>query len=263
MLRFIMEIVKNYDLGVQTDLALPLFLGQEMVPAKDYVAVANNLIKDVTVTQGNKLSTGILGTKYLMLVLSELGRTDLAVMLSQTPGYPGWTWEFDNQTYEVPATTLWELWDAPLEGPGMNSRNHIMFGSWSDWAFKYLAGIQQPNYGIGYSYLVFSPPGFNIGVNNVDAKISWQIGDVRSNWNIGKTSAVVNVTLPVNIEGEVQIITSLPASQVVITETEGIVWKNGMFVPGVKGVKSGTVISSHAIVLYLDSGRYSFVQSLS
>ena len=32
-----------------------------------------------------------------------------------------------------PATTLWELWNSDDQGPGMNSRNHIMFGSISSY----------------------------------------------------------------------------------------------------------------------------------
>ena len=32
-----------------------------------------------------------------------------------------------------PATTLWELWNSDTQGPGMNSRNHIMFGTVSSW----------------------------------------------------------------------------------------------------------------------------------
>jgi len=40
------------------------------------------------------------------------------------------------------ATTLWELWDSPLEGPEMDSRNHIMFGTISAWFYRDVAGIQ-------------------------------------------------------------------------------------------------------------------------
>lgn len=32
--------------------------------------------------------------------------------------------------------SLWELWDAPKEGPSMNSRNHIMYGSVGAWFYK-------------------------------------------------------------------------------------------------------------------------------
>ena len=32
-----------------------------------------------------------------------------------------------------PATTLWELWNSDEAGPGMNSRNHIMFGGNGVW----------------------------------------------------------------------------------------------------------------------------------
>ena len=40
-----------------------------------------------------------------------------------------------------PATTLWELWDSDQQGPGMNSRNHIMFGTVGSWMYKHLLGV--------------------------------------------------------------------------------------------------------------------------
>jgi hypothetical protein len=45
-----------------------------------------------------------------------------------------------------PATTIWELMDAPAEGPGMNSRNHHMFSSVGQSIVEQFGGIaQQPS----------------------------------------------------------------------------------------------------------------------
>jgi len=40
------------------------------------------------------------------------------------------------------ATTMWELWDTPWQGPGMNSRNHHMFNSVGAWFYRYIAGFE-------------------------------------------------------------------------------------------------------------------------
>jgi len=40
------------------------------------------------------------------------------------------------------ASTMWELWNTPWGDPGMDSRNHIMFGSVGHWFYEYIAGIQ-------------------------------------------------------------------------------------------------------------------------
>ena len=62
------------------------------------------------------------------------------MQLAQQTTYPSYGWMFTN-VWEN-ATTLWELWDSPLEGPGMNSRNHIMFGSIGAWFYRDVAGVQ-------------------------------------------------------------------------------------------------------------------------
>ena len=52
-----------------------------MVPQGDVDNVTNNLLNDIVSANDNHLTTGILGTKYLMIGLSEIGRTDIALDL--------------------------------------------------------------------------------------------------------------------------------------------------------------------------------------
>jgi alpha-L-rhamnosidase len=67
------------------------------------------------------------------------GHHDMALELISSTTYPSYGYMFNNP-YDN-ATTLWELWNTPLAGPGMNSRNHIMFGSVGGWFYSYLADI--------------------------------------------------------------------------------------------------------------------------
>jgi len=119
----------------------------------------------------------------LMLLLSDIGRTDVALTLATQVGYPSWAFEF-HQNIETEATTLWELWDSEREGPGMNSRNHIMFGSVSHWFYRSLAGLNQAT--AGFASPVIAPPDANILMtsilSSVDASIITPFGTLSSSW---------------------------------------------------------------------------------
>ncbi|MGL1891452.1 MAG: glycoside hydrolase family 78 protein [Spirochaetaceae bacterium] len=81
--------------------------------------------------QNYHLDTGILGTRFLLDVLSRYGRGDLAYKIATQTDFPSWgLW------IEQGATTLWENWN------GEQSRNHRMFGSISSWFLCNLTGIQ-------------------------------------------------------------------------------------------------------------------------
>ena len=62
--------------------------------------------------------------------------------------YPSYGYEILSPV--EPATTIWELWDSDAEGPGMNSRDHIMFGGPGHWIYSYAGGITQADNSIGY-----------------------------------------------------------------------------------------------------------------
>jgi len=98
-----------------------------------------NTIVSIINQAGNHSTCGILGMKYLFPVLSENGYHNLALQIATQITYPSYGYMFNNM-YEN-ATTLWEILDAPNQGPGMNSRNHIMFGSIGSWFYRYIAGI--------------------------------------------------------------------------------------------------------------------------
>jgi len=57
-----------------------------------------------------------------------------------------------------PATTLWELWNSPWGSPGMDSRDHIMFGALGSWFYDTLAGISQLPNTYGYDQILMKPP---------------------------------------------------------------------------------------------------------
>ena len=100
--------------------------------------VLDHLVSDIA-EKGNHVATGIIGTAQLYPLLSDNGYHDLALQIVTSIIYPSYGFKFNNP-YENTAT-LWELWNAPFEKPGMNSRDHIMFRSVGAWFYSHLAGI--------------------------------------------------------------------------------------------------------------------------
>ena len=126
----------GYSDGMQTANALALAL-PGVVPANLTAVVVRALVKRLF-NEGH-VTGGVTGISQLFPVLSMNGQHDLALSVAEMTAYPSYGWTFTNQ-YEN-ATTLWEVWDAPVEGPGTDSRNHIMFGSIGAWFYRYVAGV--------------------------------------------------------------------------------------------------------------------------
>ena len=131
--RFFNQDTGSYANGTQTANAMALFLN--LVPENSRSSVTGNLNHDITYTHNTHITTGFIGIKVLMPVLTEIGRADLAYELAAQTTYPSWGY-----MVKKGATTLWELWQAKT-GPSMNSHDHAMFGSVGSWFYTALAGI--------------------------------------------------------------------------------------------------------------------------
>ena len=97
---------------------------------------------------GGRLSTGFLGTPYLLHALSENGRIDVAYNLLFQEKCPSWLFQVNKG-----ATTMWEHWDGIDENDDfwsaeMNSFNHYAYGSVFDWIFENSVGIKRIKEGL-------------------------------------------------------------------------------------------------------------------
>ncbi len=110
----------NWD-GLQTAHAVALTTAG-LVPPASVAAVRNNLIYDIVYNHDGTLSTGILGVNRLFFALVDAGRGDIALDILLQDTYPGFGYMLRNPI-EPSIGSTWELWDAPAEGPGMNSRS--------------------------------------------------------------------------------------------------------------------------------------------
>ncbi len=124
--------------GSQTSYVLALKFG--LVPDALKAAAFDRLVADVT-GRGNHLSTGFLGTPFLLSVLQDGGRGDVAHKLLAQDSYPSWGYMLARG-----GTTIWERWDGirpdgSLQDAGMNSFNHYGLGSIGDWLYDSVGGL--------------------------------------------------------------------------------------------------------------------------
>ncbi len=172
---------------------LPLYFG--MVPEESRAAVLTHLIEKIA-QNNNHISTGVIGTQWLMRGLSEFGHPDLAWQLATNKDYPGWGY-----MVEQGATTIWELWNGNSADPAMNSQNHVMLlGDLLTWCFQDLAGIapDQP----GFKSIRMKPI-FPAKLNSVTASYNSPYGLIKSQWQRKADIISWDITIPPNTRARV------------------------------------------------------------
>jgi alpha-L-rhamnosidase len=222
-----------------------LALVGNLAPAEHREGVVNTIVADLR-RRDNHLNTGIIGTKYLWPVLSAAGQHDLAYSVATQETYPGFGYWINHH-----ATTLLESWE------GENSHNHQMFGSITEYFYRYLAGIRSPLEGMtthGYRH-VHLQPCMPAGLQMAKASLQMLPGQITSGWERqGDRQYSYEVSIPANTSATVV----LPAgSQALLTESGEVVWQDGAFVSGVPGVWNVTA-DGQGLRLSLESGNYRF-----
>ncbi len=121
----------------------------------DYLKKASDRLVEKIKENGNRLSTGFVGTYELCTTLSKIGEDNLAYTLLMQRNEPSWLYSVDQG-----ATTVWERWNSyTLENGfgdvGMNSFNHYAYGSVEEWMYRYMAGIETD--GVAFKNILLQP----------------------------------------------------------------------------------------------------------
>jgi alpha-L-rhamnosidase len=232
-----------YDNGTQTSCVLPLAFG--MVPDEYKTKVFAHLVEKITIESDNHLATGLIGGHYLMRVLSDNGRADLAYTIATQQTYPSWGYMISKG-----ATTIWELWDGDTADSGMNSGNIVMLiGDLDIWLHEYLGGIRAASDAPGFNKIIIKPE----AVGDLTwAKDSYDSihGRITSKWKKSGGQFDLQVAIPANTTATVYI----PAKNI------ESVTENGQALTEIAGVKSVKMDADRA-VLEIGSGSYHFVSS--
>lgn len=224
--------------GSQTSQVLALHM--DLVPEELRSAAADILVDDIR-RRGMKLSTGFLGTPYLLDVLADAGRWDEVIGLLLQSEYPSWGYMVAKD-----ATTMWERWNGDVGDLSMNSYNHYAFGAIVGFFYRRLAGIAE------------KAPGFR----RIAVRPAWlpQVGPVSARYDscVGMIATEVEgdgnglsalvLTIPANCTAEVE----LPA---------GPAWREGSRLladhPDVRHHREGPEL----VRFEIGSGSYEFAVS--
>ena len=153
------------------------------------------LLAEMVEANGKRLTTGFIGTPYLLHALSGNGYTTLAYDLLLQEAFPSWLYSVNQG-----ATTIWEHWDGVNEdgelwSADMNSFNHYAYGAVCDWIFGVAAGITPLAEAPGYQKISIAPkPDQRLGYLN--ARINTAYGDVSSSWYYKDGYVVYEITVP-------------------------------------------------------------------
>jgi len=239
-----------YANGTQTANTLALFL--DLIPNKEAQdSVRSNLFNDIVYQHDSHVTTGFIGVKYLFPLLTRSGLSDLAYDLATQTTYPSWGYMIANG-----ATTLWELWQKRT-GPSMNSHNHPMFGSVGAWFYQALAGINVEADSVGYRCIRIEPQIVR-DLMWVSATVDTVRGTVSSSWTHSPGAITLDVVIPVNSDAKIAMPKEEHMKDVVVRESDRVVWENGKYVSGVPGVTDATQDKNGSIVVQVGSGRYAF-----
>ena len=174
--------------GSQANQACALYHG--LAPEDDMPGVTRKL-RDALEEAEWHLSTGIFGTKYLLPVLCEHLGAEQACRVVDQRDFPSWGYMLENG-----ATTLWEHW---AFSDNTFSHNHPMFGSVSEWFFKYLAGIRPEPDAVGFDAFVLAPE-LKCGLEWVRASHDSVRGLIRSEWRREGGTVTLELGVPVNTQ---------------------------------------------------------------
>jgi alpha-L-rhamnosidase len=172
-----------------TQTAYVLTLYAHLAPKEMEKGMTERLVKDIE-SHGNHLTTGFLGTPFLMFVLEDQNRADVAYKLLLQDTYPSWGY-----MVKKGATTWWERWNGDTGDPAMNSYNHYAFGSVMAWVYQRVAGVDTDASGAGFHHLTVKPHA-EAGLTSVRAEYDSVYGEVRSEWTKsvgGKLALAVHI----------------------------------------------------------------------
>lgn len=164
----------------------------------DKQAVTKKLVSLIR-KNGTALTTGFVGTPYLLHALSDNGEVELAYELLLRREYPSWLYPVD-----MGATTIWEHWDGikpngDFWSVDMNSFNHYAYGAVCDWLYGDICGIKPRTERNEAGFKAFDiKPLPNKCLGFACAEYNMQYGKISSEWKYTENAIEYRITVPHN-----------------------------------------------------------------
>lgn len=224
--------------GSQTSYVLALHFA--LVPLEQIDAAGEHLAADIR-KRGMKLSTGFLGTPYLLDVLANAGQEDMAVSLLLQAAYPSWGYMLAKG-----ATTMWERWNGDVGDVAMNSYNHYAFGAVVGFMYRRLAGI--------------APAGPGFRRIDIDPLYDERIGPVEARYDscVGRIATRVSG----DAHGMTRLEVEIPPNCVahIRLPKRGQPWREGRRALDGRADMRIVTRGTTSLTLEVGSGHYDFIQ---
>jgi len=159
----------------------------DVIPENERRAAVDSLFNTIAKEPSSHFTTGIFGTKYILEALSKEGYADTVFDIINSKLYPGWGFMIDRG-----ATTIWETWK---ESDNIYSNCHPMFGSVSEWFYRWLGGIRpDPDYP-GFEKFTIAPT-LPQGLDSLYCEYESPTGKIISSWKKSDNKQIFEITVP-------------------------------------------------------------------
>lgn len=196
-----------------------------IIPPEETVAAGDSLLAAVKKGPSGHFNTGIFGTKYVLETLSAFVSPEKVYDIVNSTEFPGWGFMIDKG-----ATTIWETWK---ESDNTYSNCHPMFGTVTEWFYRWLGGIQPNPLHPGFREFTLAPHTPE-GLEYVKCTYQSPYGEIISNWqkNDGN-SCIYQMKIPPGTTAEVKL--PLDGAQTLSIEKED----TGFKPENITGLQSG------------------------
>lgn len=220
-----------YDKGSQTAYILALKLN--IMEASYRPQIIENFRKQIE-TDNNHLSTGFVGTPFLLTLLNEEGLSDLAWKIATQESYPGWY----DMIYNKNNSVFKENWQGGLV------QMPSLAGPIGAWFYRSLGGIRAAS--PGFKSVIIQP--YINSLDWVKCTFNSSFGLIESNWQKKDGVLTMNIVIPANTTATVHIPgKNVTESNISADNAEGVhfdKYENG------------------CNIFELKSGEYNFISSL-
>ena len=225
------QVGSNPD--TQTAQIVPLYFGME--PAEQRQRVIDRLVANIH-ERKDHVSTGFIGTLYLLLGLPELGQAELTHKLVMQQDFPGWN------TLVCDGVQM-ETWNGgQVQMPSLG-------GPIGAYLYQVLGGIRPDSQGPGFKKILIKPAVVG-DLTWVKTHIDSPYGQIISNWKRDGDKVLMDVSIPPNTTATVFV----PARD------EAAVLEGGSAAGEVEGVRF-LRMENGAAAYAVGSGCYQFTSS--
>jgi alpha-L-rhamnosidase len=187
-------------------------LYHQIITHEDIPVAMDSLLNAVKNGPASHFNTGIFGTKYILETLSANGSANAVFEIVNSKKYPGWGYMIDQG-----ATTIWETWK---ESDNTYSNCHPMFGTVTEWYYRWLAGIRPDPGHPGFKEF-FITPTTPEGLDSINCVYQAPYGAIVSNWKkIKPENYIFEISIPESSKANIKL--PISASQILTIKNKNI-----------------------------------------